>query len=106
MFSVASKLNDKSFDIHLNTISDSTDAVANDTQYHPRCWICAQREAEGEEAHESIQNMDETSRVISDIEIINIVKCELNEPSNIRLNVTKLSIQPAFIFYKKTSIQI
>ena len=102
MFSVASKSNDKSFYIRHKTISDPTDAVANDTKYHLSCWIYAQREADGEEAHKSIQNIDETSRVIPDIEIINIVKCEFSEPSNIPLNIKNLNT----ICYKKTSIQI
>ena len=39
------KINDKSFFIHLNTLCNAADAVANDLQYHQRCCLYAQRNA-------------------------------------------------------------
>ena len=45
MMDVASKLSVKSFFIRLNSMIDPSDAVANDVQYHLRCWIYAQRKA-------------------------------------------------------------
>ena len=41
MFEVAKKIDDKSFFIRLNTLCNAADAVANDVQYHQRCWLYA-----------------------------------------------------------------
>ena len=43
---VAAKLTDRNLFIRLNTLSDPTDAVANDVQCHQLCWIYAQRDAQ------------------------------------------------------------
>ena len=45
MLEVAHKLNDKSFYLHLNTIPNAADAVANDVSYHLKCWVNVQRKA-------------------------------------------------------------
>ena len=41
MLKVAKKTDDKSFFIRLNTLCNAADAVANDVQYHQRCWLYA-----------------------------------------------------------------
>ena len=76
MMDVASKLRDKSFFIRLNSMIDPSDAVAKDVQYHLRCWIYAQRKAVPQTEYSSSDSNQ--SNVISDIEIINVVKCALN----------------------------
>ena len=79
MFEVAKKVDDKSFFICRNTLCNAADAVANDVQYHQRCWLYAQRNAgKINNTHcdaDSIE-IDDTSRVISDIELLNVVDCE------------------------------
>lgn len=37
------KLDDKSFFIHLNTISKANDVIANDVIYHSLCWARAKK---------------------------------------------------------------
>ena len=75
---VAEKLQEKEFYIRVNSISDPTDDVANDVKYHRRCWVYAQREAEGSDDNDDIQV---TSRVISNIELINMIRSELIDHS-------------------------
>ena len=81
MFEVAKKIDDKSFFIRLNTLCTAADAIASDVQYHQRCWLYAQRNAKKINiTHcdtDSIE-IDDTSRIISDIELLNVVKCELD----------------------------
>ena len=76
---VASKLSGKSFFIRLNSMIDPSDAVTNDVQYHLRCWIYAQQKAVPQTEYSSSDTNQ--SNVISDKEIINVVKCPLNYPS-------------------------
>ena len=58
---------------------DPSDAVANDVQYHFRCWIYGQQKAVPKTEY-SYSDSNQ-SNVTADIEIINIVKCALNYPS-------------------------
>ena len=94
MFEVAKKIDGKSFFIHLNTLCNAADAVANDVQYHQRCWLYAQRNAKKtNNIHcdtDSIE-IDDTSRVISDIELLNVVKCEFNKKENTDLNMNNIN---------------
>ena len=92
MLKIVRNIKDKDFYIRLNSISDATDAVANDVKYHRRCWIYTQREAEGSDDNCNIEDIDDTSRVISDIEVINIVKRELIEPSEVPLAMQNVNI--------------
>ena len=43
MMDVASKLSNKFFSVRLNSMIGPSDAIANDVQYHLRCWIYDQR---------------------------------------------------------------
>ena len=45
MFEVAKYLTEKDFFLRLNTIPHAEDAVANDVEYHQKCWVLEQREA-------------------------------------------------------------
>ena len=80
----------KAFFIRLNTLCNAADAVANDLQYHQRCCLYAQRNAKKRSnTHcdtDSIE-IDDNSRVISDIELLNMVKCELDKKENTDLNM-------------------
>ena len=75
IFEAAKKIDGKSFFIRLNTLCNAADAVVNDVQYHQRCWFNAQRNAKKtNNTHcdtDSIE-IDDTSRVISDIELLNV----------------------------------
>ena len=94
MFEVVKKIDGKSFFIHLNTLCNAADAVANDVQYHQRCWLYAQRNAKKtNNIHcdtDSIETAD-TSRVISDIELLNVVKCEFDKKENTDLNMNNIN---------------
>jgi len=90
MLEVAKQLDDDGFLIRLNTLADPADAVANDVQYHQNCWLYAQREA-SKTSTEDVAEMEQTSRVISDIEILNIVKCELDSGANSDLNMNNIN---------------
>ena len=84
MFEVAKKINDKSFFIRLNTLCNAAGAVANDVQYHQRCWVYAKK-TNNTHCDTDSTEMDGTSRVISDIELLNVVKCELDKKENTTL---------------------
>ena len=43
MLIVAKELPDQSFYLRMNSIPNPADAVANDVQYHLKCWITAER---------------------------------------------------------------
>ena len=94
MFEVAKKIDDKSFFIRLNTLCNAADAVANDVQYHQRCCLYAQRNTKKtNNTHcdtDSI-GIDDTSRVISDIELLNVVKCELDKKDYTDLNMNNIN---------------
>ena len=96
MFEVAKKINDKSFFIRLNTLCNAAGAVANDVQYHQRCWVYAKKKNNTHCDTDSTE-MDDTSRVISDIELLNVVKCELDKKENTDLNISK---QYQYFLYK------
>ena len=93
MLQVAEKLQEKEFYIRVNSISDPTDAVANDVKYHRRCWVYAQREAEGSDDNDDIQDIVVTSRVISNIELKNMIKSELIDPSDIPLTMKNINLK-------------
>ena len=94
MFEVAKKIDGKSFFIHLNTLCNAADAVANYVQYHQRCWLYTQRNVKKtNNIHcdtDSIE-INDTPRVISDIELLNVVKCEFNKKENTDLNMNNIN---------------
>ena len=89
MFNIATNLKDNSFLVRLNTPSDATDAVANDVQYHQRCWVYAQRSVCSIDV--DIVEIEQSSRVVADIEILNAIKCELSNPTGVILNMKNIN---------------
>ena len=60
--------------------------LANDIKYHLKCSVTIQRQSKTENETQP-REMDDISKVISDIEIINIINSELQNPSGITLNM-------------------
>ena len=92
MFEVAKKIYDKSFFIRLNTLCNAADAVANDVQYHQRCWLYAQRNAKkanNTNCDTDIIEIDDTSRVISDFELDKKGNTDLNMNN---INTTNINL--------------
>ena len=94
MFEVAKKIDGKSFFVRQYTLCNAADAVANDVQYHQHCWLYAQRNAKKtNNTHcdtDSIET-DHNSRAISDIELLNVVKCELDKKENTDLSINNIN---------------
>ena len=63
MLDVAKCLSNKDFILRLNTIPLAEDAIANDVEYHLKCWVAVQ----GESQNDILNKKDE----IQDIEIRN-----------------------------------
>lgn len=63
----------------MNSKPSPADAVANDVQYHLKCWVMAQRSVQ-KGAPDHIQVLNEVDWVIADIKIIEFVK--LNSSGN------------------------
>ena len=79
MVKVAQQLTDQSLFIKLNSVPDAADAVANDVQYHLTCWVTIPRKASKTSVSEiEIKEIDDVNKVVADIEIVNIVKCAIN----------------------------
>ena len=70
----------------LHIIPNAQDAVANDVKCHLRCWVDAKRKASAKDKSIQSQEIDNTNQVIADIEIINILKLELSDPSHQVIN--------------------
>ena len=58
-------------------------------QYHQLCWVYAQREARPASEHSG--EGKQTHRVIADIEILNVVKCVLVNPTGTALNLSNIN---------------
>ena len=69
MLNFAHKMNDPGFLIRLNVVPNAADAVANDVQYHLKCWVNAQRSVANDSC-DPIQEMNGIDSVLADIEII------------------------------------
>ena len=80
MFEVAKSLTEKDFFLRLNTIPHAEDAVANDVEYHLKCWVLAQREAHKvlSSGQSDIQEIEDVNRLIVDIEIVDLVWSDEN----------------------------
>ena len=63
----------------MNTIPNSRDAAANDAKYHLKYWVNTQRKVlKTMPEKQEIQEIEDVSRVIADLEIIEIVRQNLN----------------------------
>ena len=80
MFSVANKVSSKDFFMRLNSIPNPEDGVANDVRYHLPCWVKAKKAQEIERVV-TTDNEENIGQILSDIEILNLTECELNDPS-------------------------
>ena len=74
---VSEKLQDMPLLLRLNKIPNASDAVANDVQYHSKCWVAAQRKAHVEESLP--QELENVNRIVADTEIQDIVENILKE---------------------------
>ena len=81
MFSVANKISKKDFFLRLNSIPNPEDGVAIDVRYHLPCWVKAKKEAQRIERFVTTDKEDDIGQILSDIEILNLTECELNDPS-------------------------
>ena len=81
MFSVANEISNKDFFLELNSIPNPEDGVANDVRYHLPCWVKAKKEAQRIERFVTTDKEDDIGQILSDIEILNLIECELNDPS-------------------------
>ena len=65
----------KGFFIQLNSILNGHDAVANDVLYHLKCWVNTQRNvSKMEDKDNDIEQTEDLTRILADIDIINMVK--------------------------------
>ena len=90
MLQCASKLEDKILHVRLNSVCDPSDGVANDVQYHLKCWIYLQRKTNKDD-NSNVQEINNHAQMTSDIEILNLVEVELKEPSKIVLDMNTVN---------------
>ena len=81
MFFVGNKVSNKDFFLRLNSIPNPEDGVANDVRYHLSCWVKAKKEAQRIERAVTTDKEEIIGQILSDIEILNLIECELNDPS-------------------------
>ena len=75
MLDVAKAFPEKGFFIRLNSIPNAHDAVANDVLYHLKCWFNTQRNVSKMEDNDNdIAQTEDLTRILADIDIINMVK--------------------------------
>ena len=91
LYDIGQKIADKSLMIRLNTLSDPTDAVANDVQYHQNCWVYIQRSVPTLNKNNSSENIDNMYRIAADIEILNAIRYELSMPTGTSLNMNNIN---------------
>ena len=77
----------------MNSFPDAPEAVANNVKYHQRCWLYwLYKKHYAEKTNKTYSDIDsietdDTSRVIAKIEILNVVKCELDRKENADFNM-------------------
>ena len=82
MFSFANnKISNKDFFSRLNSIPNPEDGVAIDVRYHLLCWVKAKNEAQRIERVVTTDKEENIGQILSDIAILNLIECELNDPS-------------------------
>ena len=79
--------------LRLNSISDPSDGVANDTKYHLLCWNRLKKQASKLEVDVDIFEQEEVAndRVLGDIEIINIVDNMINNYDFLDMNSVNIT---------------
>ena len=93
MLNVAKCLSNKNFFLRLNTIPLAEDAIANDVEYHLKCWVTIQREVQNDTLNEKdvIKELEDVNRVIADIEIVEMVGESVNNNNVIDMNTVNLT---------------
>ena len=93
MLNVAKCLSNKNFFLRLNTIPLAEDAIANDVEYHLKCWVAIQREVQNDTLNEKdvIKELEDVNRVIADIEIVEMVGESVNNNNVIDMNTVNLT---------------
>ena len=81
MFSVAKKISNKDFFLRLNSIPNPEDGFVNDVRYHLPSWVNTKKEAQRIERVVTADEEENIGQILSDIEILNLIECELNDPS-------------------------
>ena len=81
MFSVANEISNKDFFLRLNSIPNPEDGVANDVRYHLPYWVKVKKEAQRIERVVTTDKEENIGQILSDTEILNLIECELNDPS-------------------------
>ena len=61
------------------------DALANDVLYHNLCWATVKKK--GEAPRKTVWTNKEIIHTVSEIELINLIESELNDPSH-KVNIT------------------
>ena len=69
------------FSRQMNSIAGAEDAVANGIKYLLQCWVSAKQQVSLKDKSLEAPIVDETSFVIADIEILNMLPVELSDPS-------------------------
>ena len=79
MVDVAKRLSSEDFFLRLNIMLLAEDAIANDVEYHLKCWVAIQRQDQNilNEKIE-IQELKDVNRVIADIKIVEMVRERVN----------------------------
>ena len=85
MLEIATQLPDKNFFIRLNTIPNDADAVANDVLYHLRKHNTMQYLKRGK------QSTADFDQIVCDIEIINVIRKSLLDPSGIVIDMNTIN---------------
>ena len=80
MLDVAKCLFNTDFFLRLNTIPLAEDAIANYVEYHLKCWVTIQRKVQNDILNEKdeMQELKDVNRVITDIEIVEMVGESVN----------------------------
>ena len=83
----------KYFFLRLNTIPLAEDAIANDVEYHLKCCVAVQRKVQNDILNEKdkIQELEDVNRVIADIEIVEMVRENVNSNNAIDMNTVNLT---------------
>ena len=90
MLEVLQKLPDKGMYRRLNSTVCPGDAIANDVLYHNLCWATVKKKAEAPQ--KTVYNSKEIIHTVSEMELINLIESELNDPSLQILDMNKVNI--------------
>ena len=67
----------------------SGDAIANDVLYHNHCWATVKKKAEA--PRKAVYWNKEIIHTVSEIELVNLIESELNDPSHQILGINSIA---------------